>query len=540
MTKEHSENLLFVAVLLSLAIHAALMFSVRGKVMTRIVRDDLKVVKRVSLVAERASSPEMQLVRDEDIEDEPAQKGSPQVEISRSLQAGALDAFPVKEAFEHFNPGNFEIAKHEIETPPREMFRVEPVEIKTKLEMPQGPVFEFSKPEVGGRASMIVSHDAKIPFGAGKPSFPAGVPPIHSAADEIPKMAAAGKSAKGQSFIPADTVYEEVDRKFVEAEKDAVKDLLLSTAAEDMASRVKMDVKSQVHGQWIYFKLSISDIGELSVVPKDFVLLIDASGSIGSERMRSLRKSAKDLLRSAMNSHDRFNIVAFRDRYSYAFKSWQRLDIRSLAAADDFIGSLAAFGRTDVFSTIESVLTLPRNPSRPLIALVVTDAEPNIGVRQTAKIISKFSALNEGLVSVYMYGVKNDANRELINVLTKANRGESLVYVGARKTAGKGIAQLSERFRDPVLSDITHKFSAGTLVESYPKRLKNLYRDSPVELYARTPLQTKEIYFQIKALNGDKPYEALFKVSFRADMACDEMLKEAFETERDIYMMTEE
>ena len=59
-----------------------------------------------------------------------------------------------------------------------------------------------------------------------------------------------------------------------------------------------------------------------------------------------------------------------------------------------------------MFSTISSVLTLPRDPGRPLIALVVTDGEANAGVSDTGAILSKFTALNDGLVSVYMYGVK--------------------------------------------------------------------------------------------------------------------------------------
>jgi hypothetical protein len=537
MTKEHSENLLFVAVLLSLAIHAALMFFARERVMARIAHDEYKSVKRVSLVVDRVSASEMQLISDADIQDEPPQKDSPAVELLGSPPIAELDNDVAKEIVKP-QITSVDVPKAEIDIADIQTFSIEPVSVKTERDMKQEPSFEFSVPNLESGKIMMVSPNAKIPLANNKPSFSIKVPPVLSEENVAAKIGGDKIGLRNELFTPVDTVYKEIDRKFVEAEKEAVKRLLLSDSAEDLTSRIKIDVKSYVQGQWIYFKLLLSDIGELSVVPKDFVLLIDASRSIGSERMRSLRKSAKELLRSAINSYDRFNIVAFRDKYSYAFKSWQHLDIKSLNAADSFIESLASFGRTDVFSTIESVLTLPRNPARPLVALVVTDAEPNVGVRQTAKIISKFSALNDGLISIYMYGVKNEANRELINVLTRANRGESLVYVGSRKTAGKGIAKLSERFRDPVLSDITHKFSAGTLVEYYPKRLKNLYKDSPVELYARTPIGTKEVYFQLKALNGEKPYESLFKLTFPQNASADIAVKASFEAERDIYMKT--
>ena len=220
----------------------------------------------------------------------------------------------------------------------------------------------------------------------------------------------------------------------------------------------------------------------------------------------------KEILRSAFNTGDRFNIVAFRNSYSYAFRRWQECDRESFAAADKWLANLSAHGRTDVFGTIRSVLTLPRDPARPLIALVVTDGDANSGVSDTAQILSKFTDLNDGLVSVYMYGVKESANRELIDVLTHGNRGESFIYGGLRWKAGSGIEKLSDRFRDPVLSDIRVGFTADSGAEAYPRLLKNLYRGDVVTIVGRVPKGRGEVAFSLKGLNGRKPYEAFFKV----------------------------
>ena len=178
--------------------------------------------------------------------------------------------------------------------------------------------------------------------------------------------------------------------------------------------------------------------------------------------------------------------------------------------------NLAAHGRTDVFATIASVLKLPRDPKRPLVALVVTDGDANAGVRQTSRILSKFTALNDGLVSVYMYGVKETANRELIDVLTRGNRGESFVYGGNRRYAGRLIGELSEKFRDPVLTDLRVVFAAGSKVEAYPRLLKNLYRGESVEIVGRAPAGTEEISFSLKGLNGDTAYEGYFRFALGA------------------------
>ncbi|MBQ6915562.1 MAG: hypothetical protein IJQ65_07565, partial [Kiritimatiellae bacterium] len=154
----------------------------------------------------------------------------------------------------------------------------------------------------------------------------------------------------------------------------------------------------------------------------------------------------------------------------------------------------------------------PRDPARPLIALVVTDGDANAGVRDTSEILSKFTALNDGLVSVYMYGVKSSANRELIDVLTRGNRGESFIFDGWRWSAGSGIEGLSNRFRDPVLSDLRLVFSSSTRAEAYPRRLKNLYKGESLEVVGRVPAGIKEIAFSLKGLNGVKAYEGFFRV----------------------------
>ena len=289
---------------------------------------------------------------------------------------------------------------------------------------------------------------------------------------------------------------------------------------------------------WTYFRVMLSPRTSLEVVPKDFVVLIDASGSIGKDRMLSIRGAARKILRSSMNSGDRFNLVAFRDRFSYAFRSWQECSQSAFDAADRWLGNLAAHGRTDVFSTIRSVLTLPRDPKRPLIALVVTDGDANAGVSDTAEILSKFTALNDGLVSVYMYGVRSSANRELIDVLTRGNRGESIIYDGWRRQAGSGIEGLTERFRDPVLSDLRVVFASGTRAEAYPRRLRNLYRGGTLSFVGRVPAGTEKVAFSLRGLNGEKAFEGFFDLSlavsgkdkdvfsdWKAERAVDQKLK---------------
>jgi hypothetical protein len=330
------------------------------------------------------------------------------------------------------------------------------------------------------------------------------------------------KVAPKVDYVFDNKVLDSVNEGFVEKEKAAVRALLSVQDAAPVEREVDCGVSACLDPsdpRWRYFTLTFSPKtgpDALPVVPKDAVILIDASGSIGSDRLRRCRNAAKEVLRTCFNSGDRFNLVAFRNSFSYAFREWRECDAPSFDAADKWLSRLTAHGRTDVFSVIRSVLTLPRDPARPLIALVVTDGDANAGVSDTAEILSRFTALNDGLVSVYMYGVKKEANRELIDMLTRGNRGESIIHMGNRRHSGAALEPLATAFRDPVLTDLRIMFAAGTMAETYPRLLKNLYRGGSVVLRGRCPARVKELVFTLKGLSGAKAFESLYRIDMES------------------------
>lgn len=319
------------------------------------------------------------------------------------------------------------------------------------------------------------------------------------------------------SYVFENKVFEDVDEKTVEAEKAAVRDLLEAPAAKPLPPDVSCEFSQGIdpaNPAWRIFRIAftVREDSMLPVVPKDTVILIDASGSIANDRLKSCRDVAKQMLRTCSNSGDRFNLVAFRDKFTYAFDGWRPCDAPSYEAADRWLGRLAAHGRTDVFASIRSVLTLPRDPERPLIALVVTDGDANSGVYRTEDILSKFTALNGGLVSVYMYGVKSSANRKLIDLLTHGNRGESFIHEGFRWRAGAGLEGLAKTFRDPVFTDVSVTFATASEVEAYPRYLRNLCKGRTVELYGRCPASKDELVFSLRALSGSDNRESMYKL----------------------------
>ncbi|MCQ2390638.1 MAG: VWA domain-containing protein [Kiritimatiellae bacterium] len=328
----------------------------------------------------------------------------------------------------------------------------------------------------------------------------------------------------------------QVDEKVVKEEKKAVKELRDERPSVPFANHVNCGLDYWIdpqHPDFKYFRLRLSSHSRnpLEAVSTDGVYLLDASGSIANDRLKSCRKAVSEAIRT-LNSNDRFNVVAFRDKFSYLFPAWREVDAKSVAAADSWLSNLTAHGRTDVFKTIKSVLAVPRSPARPLIAVVITDGDPTSGMTRSAEIISAFSELNDGLVAMYMYGVKEEANAYLMDMLTRENRGEWTRHSGMRWRAASGIPEFVAKFADPVLTDVSVTFAAASRVDAYPKRVTHLYQSGPIDVYGVCPASVKDLAFVVRGLNGAQACQDVFKLAFKDQPTLTSDVKKAWAQRR--------
>ncbi len=358
-------------------------------------------------------------------------------------------------------------------------------------------------------------------------------------AEDRAAKAADRLNAEKRPVPPAPTTMM-VDEKVVASQKEAVRALRDDTTAQGRPFHENVSVGL---GSWIdpmrpkfkYFRVTISSKAEnpLPVVSKDMVFLLDASGSIGNDRLKSCRKAVATALR-LLNTGDRFNVVAFRDKFTFAFPktAWREVSSESFDEADRWLSRLTAHGQTDVFRTLRGVMAMPRDPMRPVVALVVTDGDATSGMTRSAEIISKFSKLNGGLISVFMYGVKDTANAYLMDMLTRCNRGSWARHEGLRWTAAAGIPMLALKFQRPVLSDISVIFSASSRVESYPQLVPNLCEDESIEILGMCPSDQKDLVFSLRGLNGSMVFENMFRLPFAKAEVMDVSVRDAWAKQR--------
>ena len=519
MTRERTQDLIVIALVVSVIAHIALMIAVKPQIMTRvfsagdrhkthqmIVSDapalpesvtlgevqDIEAIKEAPQANAIANAPRLDEIAALDDKSGQVHDAGRQVKLENEMAAIVDEPSPVLSGQLHVDNAVSSFSTPIVD----EIKRIDPASVVTKPVLADAELSLFTSPVISVMKNKL-----------------SDIAAIEEAVDDVDAVGAdaIAPAKTGTEFVPVSSVYDKVDEDIVEAEKTAVRELLNVKSANEMNKAANVVAVSSRQGDWIYFGIKIMPRQSLEVLPKDVVVLLDASGSIGNDRLGSCRKAAKRVLRSCTNTGDRFNLVAFRDKFQYAFQSWQDCNKYGFDYAERWLDKLAAHGRTDVFASIRSVLTLPRDPKRPLIALVITDGEANSGISETANILREFTRLNDGLVSVYMYGVKKSANRELIEVLTHGNRGEGFVFEGMRWNVGEAVDGFCETFRDPVLSDLRIVFASDVQATAYPRVLKNLYKNDVIELTGRIPATSNKIAFSLKGLHGSSAYEGFYQ-----------------------------
>jgi hypothetical protein len=288
------------------------------------------------------------------------------------------------------------------------------------------------------------------------------------------------------------------------------------TRMEAVETLLRIDTRSYVdpaQPAYRYFKLQImrDGIEALPVLPRDVVFLVDASASMTQEKVDMAVQGVRDSLET-LSPEDHFNVLIFRERVELWSPASMPADTVRKAGARTFLSNVGAYGRTDVFASLETLRSLDTRPERPMIGVLVTDGVPTQGVTDTHEILERFTRANDGVISVFGVGSGRRVNRLLLDFLGFRNRGDVRV-VDRNRDLPQAVVRLSEQVARPVLSHLAYRFTETPGLEVYPRRLSHLYLDHPLILLGRVPVEQKEVAFQMigRSLRGE--HDLVFRVN---------------------------
>lgn len=241
-----------------------------------------------------------------------------------------------------------------------------------------------------------------------------------------------------------------------------------------LAIQVARPAASAANGHGAYALLSIvppAPDASYATVPRDLIVLLDTSGSMGGPPLEKAKRVVAALIDS-LSEDDRLEVVEFSMRPNRYTRSPVPGTSREKQRAIAWVMSREANGGTEMHSAIVDALKGLR-PGAQRQVVLVTDGYVG-GEEQIVTL------LHESLprsCRMHVVGVGSAANRALAVSLARAGRGAE-VLVGLDEDAERSATSLVEKTRAPVLTDLV--IGGDALVDCSPEHVPDVFAGSPV------------------------------------------------------------
>jgi Ca-activated chloride channel family protein len=212
--------------------------------------------------------------------------------------------------------------------------------------------------------------------------------------------------------------------------------------------------------------------------PLEMLFLIDVSGSMAGtsiEQARAALLQGLDRLRAG----DRFNVVAFDDR----FRAFRPLPVAATAedleAGRRFVRGLAPGGGTEMLPALEHLMAMKTEPGFLRYIVLLTDG--CLGNEEQI-----FASLKTGLGAARLFTVAigSAPNHHLATKMAEFGRG-SFSHIAEEGEIVDQMGRLLDQIESPVLTDLSLEWEGVQVEDVYPARLPDLFLGRPLVVFGR-------------------------------------------------------
>lgn len=215
---------------------------------------------------------------------------------------------------------------------------------------------------------------------------------------------------------------------------------------------------------------------ETQVLPRELLLIIDTSGSMGGASMRQAKGSALIALET-LKATDRFNLIDFNSDTHSLFAGAVEVSPDNLDRARRYIHSLQANGGTNM----EPALALAfahKAPETHLQQIVfVTDGS----VGNEAQLLTQIHR-NLDAARLFTVAIGSAPNRYFMREAAKFGRG-SFTEISTAGQVRERMGELLHKLQSPIVSNLNIEWPQP--VEAYPRTVPDLYWGEPLLVTAK-------------------------------------------------------
>jgi Ca-activated chloride channel family protein len=232
---------------------------------------------------------------------------------------------------------------------------------------------------------------------------------------------------------------------------------------------------------------------------REVVFVLDTSGSMGGASIRQA-KEALELALARLAPGDRFNVVEFNSSAQRLFAVAQPVGPRSVRHAIDWVRSLQARGGTEMAAALR--LALDGSDAGARVRQVVFLTDGAVGNEDAL-----FRLIRERLgdTRLFTVGIGSAPNSHFMTKAAELGRG-TFTYIGRIEDVQEKMSALFAKIESPVLKGLDVRWPAGAQVESWPRRIPDLYAGEPVVVAAALDRLEGEV--RVSGTREDRVWEA--------------------------------
>ncbi len=216
-----------------------------------------------------------------------------------------------------------------------------------------------------------------------------------------------------------------------------------------------------------------------AIIQKNFVLIIDSSGSMSGNKMTQAKEAATFIVNN-LNVGDKFNIVDFDNNIVPFRPALVDYNISNANAALAFINNIVALGATNISGALTTAVNQFGGASQDQANIIVffTDGEATEGITTTQGIINSVnSSVNqiETEIFLFTFGIGDNVTTDLLTLLATDNNGFA-TFLGNDEIVDV-ISNFYLTIRNPVLlNPVISVVPANAISNVFPDPLPNLYK----------------------------------------------------------------
>ncbi len=233
-----------------------------------------------------------------------------------------------------------------------------------------------------------------------------------------------------------------------------------------------------------YYMLLLAppDAATNEALPRDLTLVVDVSGSMSGSKLEQAKAALAQAL-GALGAQDRFRLIAFSSGVTEFRTGLTPATRANVERAQEFVGSLAAGGGTNIEGALDVALGQAPGTERVSLVVFLTDGLPSVGQTQPDQIATAAGS-RIGASRIFTVGVGTDVNTYLLDMLAKEGRG-SATYVAPNADVEVAVGALLGRIRHPALTNLRIVSAPVTLTETQPAQLPDLFYGEELVVFGR-------------------------------------------------------